>query len=188
MTVSSESRFPATTTSTLGPKRFHGRRSVDGITRDAAWLSGDASQKSSILVASACSILREIAHISTGSASSLRCDRGVLGATLTAAGALNDPDLVAEAHRQGAARHEIELLDLVVEVAGPLLEVQVRRHANQRHRQLLADQISCEPAELARGRRIPRSGPRLRQDSRPRSRRWSHDCLSCRAHTRALLA
>ena len=47
-------------------------------------------------------------------------------------------DLVAEAHRQRPARDEVELLDLVVVVAGALLEVRVRRHADQRHRELLA--------------------------------------------------
>ena len=42
--------------------------------------SGDASQKSSSLVASDASIRVDTAHISTGSSPSLRCERGVRGA------------------------------------------------------------------------------------------------------------
>ena len=45
--------------------------------------SGDASQKSSILTASEPSIRVDTAHISTGSSPSLRCERGVRGATRT---------------------------------------------------------------------------------------------------------
>ena len=46
--------------------------------------SGEASQKSSSLVASPRSLLRETAHISTGSSPSLRCERGVPGDARTA--------------------------------------------------------------------------------------------------------
>ena len=89
-------------------------------------------------MASPCSIRREIAHISTGSSPSLRCERGVCGATRDDAAGLDLRDLVAEAHGQRAARDEVELLDLGVEVAGALLEVGVRRHADERDRELLA--------------------------------------------------
>ena len=41
-------------------------------------------------------------------------------------------DLVAEAHGQRAARDDVQLLDLGVEVPGALLEVGVRRHADER--------------------------------------------------------
>ena len=50
--------------------------------------SGDGSQKSSTLVASRRPSCLEIAHISTGSSPSLRCDRVVGGGTRTAAGAI----------------------------------------------------------------------------------------------------
>src|SRR5919202_521849 len=54
--------------------------------RHRCWrASGDASQKSSIFVASCRPRLREIAQSSTGSSPSLRCERGVRGATRTAA-------------------------------------------------------------------------------------------------------
>src|SRR3954449_4370724 len=59
-------------------------------------------------------------------------------------------DLVAEAHRQRPARDEVELLDLVVVVAGALLEVRVRRDADQRRGELLGAERSGQPAELAR--------------------------------------
>ena len=111
---------------------------------------GDASQKSSIFVASSWSILREIAHSSTGSSPSLRCERGVCGATRIADGAVTFVHLVAGAERQRPARDDVELLDLVVEVAGALLEVRVRRDADQRRRELLGLQRVGQAPELAR--------------------------------------
>src|SRR6185312_7562288 len=51
------------------------------------------------------------------------------------------PDLrhiLAEAHRQRSPRDDVDLLDLLVEMPGALLEVRVRRNADQRDRQLLA--------------------------------------------------
>ena len=66
--------------------------------------AGDASQKSSIFVASCSSSRRETAHISTGSSPSLRCERGVPGATRDRRRRAHLLDLVAEAHRQRAAR------------------------------------------------------------------------------------
>src|SRR4051794_1831431 len=98
--------------------------------------SGDASQKSSILVASDSSTLREIAHISTGSPASLRCDRGVPGATRATDPA---PTVRTSSPKRivSVPRVDVELLDLVVVVPGALLEVRVRRHADQRDRHLL---------------------------------------------------
>ena len=58
--------------------------------------------------------------------------------------------LVPEAHRQRAARDEVELLELLVVVAGALLEVGVRRYADQRHRELLGAECLRERPELAR--------------------------------------
>jgi hypothetical protein len=101
------------------------------------------------LVASEVSIRRDTAHTSAGSEPSIRCDRGVSLATLTAAGALTS-DLVTEAHRQNSTAHQIELLDLVVEVTGALLEVRVRGDPDEGHRQLPAPQRLGEAAKLAR--------------------------------------
>ena len=111
--------------------------------------SGEASQNSSIFVASPWSSLRETAHSSTGSSPSLRCERGVLGRDAHRGGRAHRPDLVAEAHGQHAAGDEVELLHLVVEVAGALLEVRVRRHADQGRRELLGAQRLGQPPELA---------------------------------------
>jgi hypothetical protein len=58
-------------------------------------------------------------------------------------------DVVAEAHRQRPARDDVDLFLLVVEVAGALLEVGVRRDPDQRHRHLLGAQRVGQPAELA---------------------------------------
>ena len=102
--------------------------------------SGEASQKSSIFVASPWSSLREIAHISTGSSPRLRCDRGRARRDAHGRAGAHLVDVVAEAHRQRAAHDEVDLLDLRVEVPGPLLEVGVRRHADERHRELLGAQ------------------------------------------------
>src|SRR4051794_37917665 len=57
-------------------------------------------------------------------------------------------DLVTQPHRQLAACDEIELLDLVVCVSGPLLEVGVRRYADQRGGDLRAAKRIGEAAKL----------------------------------------
>ena len=120
--------------------------------------SGDASQNSSILVASPRPSCLEIAHRSTGSSPSLRCERGVFGATRIAVPAADLVDVVADAERERPARDEVDLLDLVVEVAGALLEVRVRRDADQRQRDLLGSRAPASGGGTRRGRRCPRSG------------------------------
>ena len=112
--------------------------------------SGDASQNSSIFVASWRPSCLEIAHISTGSSPSLRCERGVLGATRTAAGAVTLVHVVARPERQRPAGDDVDLLDLVVVVPGALLEVRVGRDADQRDRDLLGAERVGEAAKLAR--------------------------------------
>ena len=119
--------------------------------------SGEASQNSSIFVASLWSSLREIAHISTGSSPSLRCERGVRGATRTTEPARTASDVVAGAEGQRPARDDVELLDLVVVVAGALLEVRVRRDADQRDRELLGLRARRSGAGTRPGRRCRRS-------------------------------
>ena len=112
--------------------------------------SGEASQKSSSLVAPESSSFWETAHSSTGWSPSLRCERGVRGATRTADPGRDGVDVVAAAHRQRAAGDEVDLLLAVVEVAGALLEVRVRRHADQRQCDLLAAEGVGQGPELPR--------------------------------------
>src|SRR3954469_2280096 len=57
-------------------------------------------------------------------------------------------DVVAEPYGQRPGRDHVDLLDLLVVVAGPLLEVRVRRDPDQGHRQLLGLERPGEPAEL----------------------------------------
>ena len=59
-------------------------------------------------------------------------------------------NLVAEAHGQRPARDQVDLLLALVVVARALLEVAVRRHADQRHRHLLAAEGIAQGPELAR--------------------------------------
>src|SRR3954462_7305608 len=58
--------------------------------------------------------------------------------------------LVAELEGQRAAGDEVDLLDLVVVVARALLEVRVRRDADQRQRDLFSAQLPRQTAEFAR--------------------------------------
>ena len=58
-------------------------------------------------------------------------------------------DLVPEPHRQPPAGDDVELLDLAVEVPGPLLEVRVSGHADQGDRELVACQRVGQTAELS---------------------------------------
>ena len=112
--------------------------------------SGDASQKSSIFTESA------LVALAARPPTSRPARRPRCGATAACCGATRttDPaptcaDVVAEAHRQRPARDEVELLLLLVVVAGALLEVAVRRHADQRHRDLLGAERVAQGPELA---------------------------------------
>ena len=142
------------------PRRCRCRRSasreLDAVMRRPAASRRSARRPatpprtSSILVASPWPSCLEIAHRSTGSSPSLRCERGVFGATRTALPGADLVDVVADAERQRPARDDVDLLDLVVEVARALLEVRVRRDADQRQRDLLGAQRGRQAAELAR--------------------------------------
>src|SRR5579884_2619293 len=57
-------------------------------------------------------------------------------------------DLLAEAHGQRAAGQQIELFDLVVEMARPLLEVRVGGDPDQRGSQLAASERAGQAAEF----------------------------------------
>ena len=58
-------------------------------------------------------------------------------------------DLLAQSHCELAARDQVEFLDLVVRVSCPLLEIAVRRYADQGGGDLCRPQRLGEPAELA---------------------------------------
>ena len=119
-------------------KRTVGSNPTPSAPQPRCWIaSGDASQNVLICVASSWSSFRETAHSSTGSSPSLRCERGVLGATRIDGAGVDLGHVVAETDGQRAAGDDVDLFDLVVEVAGALLEVGVRRDADERDRELL---------------------------------------------------
>ena len=131
--------------------RSSARRQAAGSRRWAA--SGDASQKASSLSRRRVEPARHRPHLDGLVALvAVRARRPRRDAHDRPAG---DPlHLVAEAHRQRAARDHVDLLHLVVEVPGALLEVGVGRDADQRDRQLLSVQGLRQPPELARDVRV----------------------------------